>query len=490
MVSTPRDLDYEYDLLQKISGATVDGMPLAAYTYCGHYSLWHRVVQHVFSSDILRFAKTRSFEKYLADEGKGDARSLKGYAVGLLGVLISFLGVLSWFVRRPRVVVYGIDRISDREYASDFRMHEVYAWLRAQRFSFGEVLHTVFTRDFVARIIKRPRMPLYLEASDVLYSVWRFFFPPHTATFTIGGLKGLSDEEVRFATYTIKKYLGQKDAIEFRVKILTAILKMSRARLVVAIDDVRHYHDILLAAGNARIPSAAIQHGHLTRYHVGWLQLPGAAAYVVPTYFVAWSTYWKKELDRLGGVFSAPSIRLGAPVRIAPALPPTPTKEMVILVPYESDSPHARVGEVMQHILAIPHTRIVFKLRPDHPREMQIAGYGGVLHSPRVITVSSLAELTERPTAVIGVYSTFLYEMVSAQVPVGVLVELSPYGRGMVENGLAISVSAPSLAQDVAALVATDSAVTRERKSRLEEGALPLGETLDIIADEVGLATL
>jgi hypothetical protein len=479
-----RDLEYELMLLSAIRSSTVDGVPLTHLTLDGTHNLWHRFEQYVFSSDIVRFSATRSFDQYLRTEGgQSTVVSLKGVAVGLVGVVISGLAVLSLVVFRPKVIVFGIDRISDAEFKSDFRLHAIYSFLKARRVQYTEVLHTVFNKVFLFNLIQRLRLVVYLEAADVLFAILRALRRSKPKPVTIGNLDSLTDEEAKFARYVVKKYLGQKDAALFRISLLTFVLSVSRTRAVFAIDDARHYHDVCVAAHRVRVPVYAFQHGHYTRFHVGWLAMDNArGTYIRPDFLVVWSDYWKHELKRLGSVFEPTHILVGTPEKKRISISKPQSAHCTILIPHETDSPKKEMVKIFQEIAQDPTISIILKLRPDYTVESQLKEYPNLGLGEKIATVTSIDELASRPTCALGVYSTFLYDMVEAGIPVGVLVDVSPYGRGMVENRLASAIHSHSLLEDIRNLCAQGSEEVENRTALLKSGAHPIDETLESIA--------
>ncbi len=481
-----RDLEYELQLLTAIRAATVDGVPLTHLTLDGRHNLWHRFEQYVFSSDIVRFSATKSFDQYLTSEGgQSTAVSLKGLVVGLVGVVISGLAVLSMLVVKPKVIVFGIDRVSDAEYKSDFRMHAIYSFLKTRHVRHTEILHTVFNKGFIYNLLKRLRFAIYLEAADTLYAIGRALWRTRPKQITIENLGSLSDEEARFVRYVIKKYLGQKDAALFRISLLTFILSASRAKAIFAIDDARHYHDICVAAHHAEVPVYAFQHGHYTRFHVGWLaQQEVRGAYIRPDFLVVWSEFWRHELKRLGSVFDDASILIGSPEKKSVSLPSVQSQtHRTILIPHETDSPKLEMVKILQEIISDPTTVIVLKLRPDHTPQSQIQEYPSLaIDGERIKTITNSGKLQYRPACAVGVYSTFLYDMVEAGIPVGVLVDVSPYGHGMVENGLANAIHSHALHADIGDLCTLSDNELQRRRTLLTDGVLPLTETLERIA--------
>ena len=123
------------------------------------------------------------------------------------------------------------------------------------------------------------------------------------------------------------------------------------------------------------------------------------------------------------------------------------------------------------------------KLRPDYPRDEQLQEYAGTEMS----AVVSLSELPARPSLAVGTYSTFLYDMVAASVPVAILDTSLDYGRGMVENGLAEPLRKDDLCAALARLASTPEAILTARREQLTAPHASLDATLAHIAKDCGI---
>jgi len=485
----PRDLPYELTLLERMGEVSVNGIALKNVPIFEKYSLWHRFVLFVFSSDIRRFSASRSFSEYLKGEGGQHAGvSLKGFLVGLIGVFVSLLAWLFAIIRRPQVLIFGIDRVSDNAHKADFRLHALYDFLQKNRIPYIECLHTVFNAAFLKNLFVRLRSALYLEAIDTWYAVLkRTGLAQKSKSVELSGFDAFSEEEKKFVSYAVKKYLGERGLIQFRVKALSAFLSSTRPHAVWMIDDARHYHDLALAAKLAGIPTYAFQHGHFTRYHVGWLTNGSTLHYIRPENLVVWSEYWKQELLRLGSVYPADALIVGGFPEASISLPSGVSKTLLILFVHETDSPKKEVAAYIARILeAMPEAKVVMKLRPDHPAQSQIEEYPGLAWGPRLISITNLAELKERPGIVLGVYSTFLYDMVRKGAPVSIIETSMDYGKGMVENGLADSLTLSGIPVRLRELLATDRGVLEARAKKLDSD-VSLWGTLSDIAFRCGI---
>jgi hypothetical protein len=205
---------------------------------------------------------------------------------------------------------------------------------------------------------------------------------------------------------------------------------------------------------------------------------------------VTWSDYWKKELLRLGSVFPENALIVGGIPGRASVLPQKKAAGLLVLVPHETDSPKSEVSAFLERILEdILSARVVIKLRPDHPRAEQMSAYPSLVFGGRVSTITELSELTERPSVVLGVYSSFLYDMVRAEVPVLIMDTSMDYGRTMVENGLAEQVLLSDVVEAVKKAMELPMSVL-EGRARMLGSEKNLEEELARIATVCGITSV
>lgn len=423
---------YERELFYRFKEAEVDGKPLTSYTIFGDTPLWHRFSQFIFDSDIKRFARAGSFKAYKKECDSFEKTKISALFVFLVVFLVNVIAFLVLFILRQRVLVFSVDKVSDKKTRGDFRLSGLYEVLKDV--SFIECFHTKIGKSFLSHLFARRRAGLYLEGIDGLWYAGRIF--RKKPSFEISGLSG-SEDEVSFMRYTISKYLALKDMLLFRKKVLSLILKYSGVRLVIGIDDVRHYHELLEAARDNGVRSVLLQHGHFTKYHLGWLgsEEYEGMRYVKADSLLVWSEYWKEELLRLGSVYKEKDIVVsGYPgkkveVSFAPSI-----EKKVVLVPHETEAPLAEVHGYIKACVGCG-AKVYLKVRPDYEIKAQLAGYPDDIVDC-VEVVSSLFEVP-KPDVVLGVYSTFLYDMGLLGIPVGIMDTSMDYGEGMVINGVA-----------------------------------------------------
>lgn len=468
-----RDMHYELSLLRKIGKVKVNGIPFESISFQDKYVYWHQFSQSVFSSEIVQFSQIRNFDTFSTHSKVTRSARIRGYFLSLLGVGVSVVAFLYVRIVKPRVVVFGIDRTSDRASHGDFRIASLYTFLRNEKISFIECFHTIFNFNFIQKLITRKRLGVYVGAIDSLYQLL-FFVPKHNPfnNAELTGFDECSAEERKFAEFIVRKYLQLYGLKEFRVVILSRFLSYAKAEYVFAIDDARNFHDISLAANRAGIPCFAFQHGHFTPYHVGWLKntAVGGLMYPIPDYLVVWSEYWKKELIRLDSIFPEDAIIVGGKDTGETLTFPNKKSEdtTVVLIPHETDSPKVEVESYITQLLHCKNVSVIMKLRADHSIESQLAHYPNLSWgTERLSYITHISELNHRPHVSIGTYSTFLYETVSVGIPTALFKTSLDYGVGMVLNDLASEIVESEICRGVETLAQTPEDVLRDRAERI-----------------------
>jgi hypothetical protein len=459
-----RDFTYELGLLERINATEVNETPIAQWRM-NDVALWQSYQQFLFDADIQAFAKAGSFAEYQKQQKSYQGGRIKRFLVSLLLIGVTLLASVWLILSRRKVLLFSVDKVSDKTSKSDFRIAPLYNALREEKVRFIECFHTSVGISFVKNLFTRGRLALYLEGIDALWYACRLF--GHQApTLTFGSISGTEDEQ-QFIRYIIKKYVGVFPLLEFRISFFEKLLQHSAVRLVTGVDDARHYHALVEAAHRAGIPSMLLQHGggHFTPYHPGWLSNPvfGNGRYMRADTLVVWSDYWKDELLRLGSVYPEESLIVGGlPQTLQnPFLPKLPNTK-VILIPYETDAPKNVVAEYLNACTHCLNTEVYFKLRPDVARSTQLAPYGSVQWEK--IHIETELKNIPAPTLVLGVYSTFLYDMVRLGIPIALMKTDMVSGQGMVRNALANELSLAKVCD----AVLVDAEVLLKRTKRLQ----------------------
>ena len=347
----------------------------------------------------------------------------------------------------------------------------------------------------MVNLFKRKRFVLYLEVLNGLYAFFRAVSLEKSAVadvslFDVSCFS--SEDEKHFARILIERFIAETQRVQFRIKVLTTILRFTHLKIIFAIDDVRHYNDLLIAGKVNGITTITIQHGHFTKYHVGWLKDSlFEGGFVVPDTLLVWSQYWKDELLRLGTHFEKEAIVIGGSKdSIMTREPKKKMQDCVVLIPYETSGPQGEVARYIENILKCEDISVIFKLRSDIPEAKQLAEYGllQIVH-PKFKTEVEIKEVINSIDLVIGTYSTFLYDMLASGVRIAMLKTESDYGEGMVINNLADMVSnGENSCEELHLLCARPPQEIEDRRVLLMgEHQLFLADTLADIIEKVKL---
>lgn len=475
-----RAIDYRYalELVLRMNRLVEREASLNTTFVSGGFNLWQ-----AFQASLFSDAKSWVQSGKLSQEKSTTLEALNTIIAAVLLFLISSVSILMMMISRRQALVFTEDKTNGPE-KNDFRLNPLYAALAAERASYWELAHTVLSRETFAKLWRRGRPTGYLEAFDFLAIPW-MDQARREAKKNIAALdlSSFNEGERRFVRFELEKFLSSKPLFAWRARWLTRFLEFGGFRRVFAIDDTRYYNELAIAANRAGVPMTAIQHGHFTKYHPGWLKMTDLPGEVVrPAELLVWSDYWKSELARLGTYF-APEEIVVAGLKSAPE--PLERKRFgnLVLVPYEKDAPKKEVREYILQILACGRFGVVFKIRPDEDKAAQLAEYGFERLPEGMVLVRNLHDVLPEVGAVIGTYSTLLYEMVEAGKPVAIIRTSLDYGEGMAANGLAELIASPEEAcERLDKLLATPFETLEERKKMLAGNeAKTMEETLRAI---------
>lgn len=352
----------------------------------------------------------------------------------LFVVFASAWGILRILVARPRVIVFGTDMIGAHPYEP--RMARIYAWLDSRHITYAHLTHVTSHGRVVRHWFQRRRPIVYLEGLERI---------------------GVS---------------------------LSWLFRASGVRRIWGIDDYRHWRTVTAAAHQASIPCALFQHGRFTR-HQSYLTFEGIppAHIPLPDAYIVWNEYWRDKLMSISPLFRQHPdvVRVGG----------KPSAETVmslghrgasgeilrVTVVHEPAAPSGEVRAFMQRLLAMNDVAVTYKIRADQPEAAQLrhAGLADIAQSDRFHVTASLTAAD----VVLGSYSTLLYEMVQAGVPVGVVKMSSLQAEDLVGDGLAAFVDprADDLRQELARAAQVPQDELERRAARLRI-TVPIEETL------------
>lgn len=432
----------------------------------GDYNIWYFFQAGIFN-DSKQFNKTKKIPQK-------NSMTMKDHIASLLLLLYSVVSYCYLLCARKKVLFLSVDA-SNSKYDGDFRMQSLYRLLMNKKIPFFELFHTIPGKKTAKNIVKRKRASVYLESIDYIFYLTQVFHNFSKSHSVIQGadLDNFNDEEKRFAELLVKKYVLLVPQVKFRIAAFRFILRTLGVKLIMGIDDVRNYNELLVAATELGIPSYIFQHGHYSKYHRGFLKHDFIGKAATPTYLFVWNEYWKKELIRLGSVFVQEKIIISGSTHDVSGFhggiqPQSISADISVLIPFETDAPKSEVMKYMHTILSDSRLRLIFKIRPDRDKLMQIHEYGLTVDHPRLQIVRSLGEVVGELDVVCGVYSTFLYDMVAIQKPVCMMDTSMDYGEGLIFNNLAEKVSLENLPEQLVRIAHTPVSVLQERFDTLE----------------------
>lgn len=458
-------IDFQYSLtfLQNLNRLTVEGKPVADKFCWKGYDLWQSYQQILFQ-EIKQFSISQS-------EVRKQKKALVSIKTFLTVLIMSFLAVISasvMVIARRRVLIYEIDNTASR-FRSDFRMADVHEALRNRGIKYFEIFHTVLGRKTLINFLTRRRPALYLEFPD-----WLSF--RKVSNQEMSWVENLdydifsSQKEKEFAKLLLRQTVRHFRKSCTRILFWSKALPLLGVKKIYLIDDGRFYTDLILAARFSGIKTYAIQHGHFTKYHVGWIQAKhSSGAAIAPNRFIVWSSYWKKELIHLGTFIPENSILVAGsrtPKKIFEKKKTERREETVVLVPYEIDGPKKEIADYINEVLKCKNVRVIFKTRPDRPPEQQLREYNLQENMPRFSVMSDTGKAMEEADIVAGSYSTFLYEALWYDKRVALFDTSIDFGEGMIKNGIADRIC-PEVCRDIERIKKIPHEVVLERRKKL-----------------------
>jgi hypothetical protein len=458
--------EYSLDLLQKINAVKVGSEPVLETRIMGDYSYWMFFQHRIFYNDIKEYLSGASG----LPRKRAWSIQIKEWGLALLALVVSLGSLLLAKWKGARVVVYSVDRTNSGLYRNDARLNPVYEALLKEAEPFVEFFHTILGRAFISRISERGRLAFYQQGIDLLFFVGRGlgFFKGESVDDSFFDLSQFSAEERVFVKNIIRKYILQKPLIEFRINCYKWIFKLLKTKLILSIDDPRDYNEVVLGAKLAGVKFYAFQHGHFTKYHVGWLSNSLSGEFVRPDRLYVWSEFWKSELLRLGTYFKEGEIWVGGLKDPLPASLARKASELTVVIPFETESDKESVRKYIDEILADGRIKILFKLRSDMSAEDQISSsLLRYVKSPNLSFTSENQKVLKEGSVIAGTYSTYLYDMISFDKPIVYLDTQLDFGEGLLVHELAEKATLSTVVQTLRKASKIPEEVLKERKLRL-----------------------
>jgi hypothetical protein len=466
---TENDFKSKLDFLKRFNALLYHGKPLSHQKIFEKYNVWVFFQSRIFFNDLRDLGLERSLMK---DHKPSIMVKIQNFVLALFGVLESMLAIGMGTIFKKKFFVYGVDRDNSKVFNNDARMDPVYQYIKVSGEPFIEFFHTTFDFAFLKRFFLRKRFAFYIRAIDSIFHFLNLFglvtrtkFDPDEVVLT-----PLGEKEQPFAKSLLLKYFEAIDKTVFKVRVLKTILPWMGAKTLLAIDNTRDYWELILACRMNGIKTYAFQHGHFTKYHMGWLDDGSFEGEIVhPDKLFVWSDYWKNELLRLGTYFPPNSIEVGGLKSVVPVSTQSSERDYIgVLVPYEVDSNKPEVKKYIDKLLSCNNIKIFFKLRTDLDINRQMSEYCiGEDYSPDLEFITDTSKYLPQIDVVAGTYSTFLYDMVAFERPIALLQTASDFGEGLVVNELADLVTIEDACDKIKDISRTSKDALIKRKEKL-----------------------
>lgn len=453
---TPKDgLPYAYELYTRmLESVTVDGVLLKDRMLPGGWSAWECAAQLTFMVDLAGYAKTGQMSQ-------SETVSFRALCVGAVLAAWTFLSKLFATSTRVPIIVFSVDKDSAPGIV-DFRIEKLYQALNTRNDSYIEFFHTEGGLQSVWRMFRRFRPSLYLEGIDWWYHVTHLFAAP--VRVDVGGLTTFTPEEARVIERIVTKYVRAEGLFSYRARAVERIIGAGAYTVVFGIDDARYYHSLAASALKFKIPFYALQHAHVTPYHIAWLQGTLTPFRAKPTHYLVWNDYWKRELVDLKSVWGEKDLIVaGSPKRGQLEKLKRGGVGAPVVIPFETEAPRDTVIALVKELASV-NQRILFKLRPDKSAESQLKTLGEAQSLVEPVSV-----INEPVLAVLGTYSTYLYDSLAAGIPVGIVRTELRYAERLLTSGMGIPVEVGKIAEGVEKL----ASLSDETCSRFQSTVAP-----------------
>jgi len=459
------DLDYALNLLNRINSIkTLDGVSIYDLKKIDQYSVWSFGQQSIFWNRLRFFAKlkpvldfanfdpkekveiTSDFKEYISilqSVGfiKKNNLNLKRVLISKLlkfgARVISELSFIKIRFLGIKLLIYTPDKYS-RVADGDFRFQKIYEFVKKRKVPYCEVFHTNLGRELVANLLKRRRLSIYLESlvpSRVCGEgeIDEFDFKDF-------------DEFEKDITQSIIEdfYKWSQLSIDLEKVLRKRFAKLSIEKLF-SMDDTRYTNELLVSLKSIGVKTYGFQHGHFTKYLVGWINpsIPKELSVTFEKLFV-WNDYWKKVLLEYSNQYNESNVFVGGPLR-EPANFSLPARQAVssiaqlkILLPAEPWSPKKEVGAFIEDL---QNRGVIFyqSVRQDTKEDLRFL-YG--VSRPLDIKLCTKIDpsLVQEIDAVAGTYSTFLNDMSYYGKPILIFETSFNHGHRLVEDGVALLV--------------------------------------------------
>jgi len=458
-------------LLKKINQvSTTNDVKIYNVVKYKNYSIWSFGQQNLFWNQIRFFIKFRPVIKFLMEKNIKEIKIkkleniyinfLKLYKIKFLdrkkiflrkkenfslfivkkiAFLISKLAICYAKAKKIQYLIYTPDKYSNVS-KSDFRFAPVYNFLRKKRVNYLEIFHTLLDKNFLNNFVKRKRVAIYLEVFEYKNNIKK---RRNNVEFNLSSFNGV---EQIFVRNILNDYLLWSQKSLFLIKKLTQILSRLKIKKLIAIDDPRYTNELIIACRENNIETIGIQHGHFTKYSVGWMNynIPPKYSVTFDKLYV-WNSYWRQVLLDYSSQYNEDNIEIGGILRKPKEFNLLKRKkvnsllDLNILVLSEPLSNKEEVGKFIDDLID-NGVKIFLSLRPDNLIKDPLASYNLKNRNKVKLVYKIDEELLNKVDLVAGTYSTFLNEILYYGKPVIVFDTSMKHGHRLIEDGLALLV--------------------------------------------------
>lgn len=405
------------------------------YTVVADHSLDSRIKNILSLSDIAQDVSEKKYSKQLIKIAV--ANGILGFTAKCIGTI----AIVSTLFKRKKTLVYSPDKF-DVRFNCDFRLQEIYLYLRKNNVLFVEIFHTTLGRVFLKNCISRKRFALYREYLP--FQVRKSKLIEKDFMCVVSGF------EVHQETY-IRNVLQCIDTVskESVLWVLTLVryIRFMKIEKLVTVDDMRSAQEIITACHMLDIPTYGFQHGHINQYHTGLMNYNIPIEYSSPfdTLFV-WNTYWLEKLVTNSTMYTYKNVEVGGYIRYPKQLSlqskqkniPHTFSDLSVLIVNDTWASKNEVRMYIQRFVEVGAT-VYIGIRPDISKELQFAEFGLHPDSKVIPCIGADPEIIKKLHCVVGVYSTFLYEMMFYNLPIFAMDTSFTFGEDLVIDGLAQS---------------------------------------------------
>ena len=226
-------------------------------------------------------------------------------------------------------------------------------------------------------------------------------------------------------------------------------LKGKKFKVLLAMDDMRKASVLYLAAYLENIDVILIQHGLLTRFHVGWM-LPGIPVnHQYPAYkYLVHSYYWKRLLKKYNSSLYNSAIVVSGwyeyghkqhQVLTSNLFKKISNKDINVLLLFETLWPSLFEIRQFVTILAKADNIIIhFKVRKDYAEHLQIDSYFSNSPKGPDKTINELSlDFLQSIDVIIGSHSSLLYQLLYYEIPIVRISTSYKFGEQLIGDNLA-----------------------------------------------------